>query len=253
MTTDQITDAEIAESLEVMQALKGKNVEVTEDDIAHVVDEARQTETSGTEDETITASGSLPLEVSEARNGMAVIYHTQDYTRREVPRNMLTSILAKKLSDGSFAFSARPTGTPIKGTYKCRLHPEHSARAEADELGLPICNSASLISEYAVEGHMASKHREELTALNRRESRIRERLMDERAEREDDFRRTMLEQFTAQQMAAMPTAASPAVASPPEVQPERPVKKTLTTIVCPNCGAKKKNLNLHQKYCTGSK
>ena len=253
MTTDQITDAEIAESLEVMQALKGKNVEVTEDDIAHVVDEARNTETRGSQDETITASGSLPLQVSKPRDGTVIVYHTRDHSEREILRNMLTSTLAKKFPDGAFVFSSRPTGTPVRGTYKCRLHPKHADRGQADDLGLPICNSASLISEYSVEGHMASKHREELTALNRRESRIREQLAEERAQREDAFRRTMLEQFTSQQMAAMPTTASPAVASPPEVQPERPVKKTLTTVVCPSCGAKKKNLHLHQRYCTGSK
>lgn len=107
-------------------------------------------------------SKELPIAVNSLESaGYVYIYDTKSGEPSVINRNMLASKLKQKRVDGSFVFSMKQTVTPVRGTYKCLLHPESPNRANYDSLGFPVCRKCNLTSPFQVERHMQKRHKQE--------------------------------------------------------------------------------------------
>lgn len=104
----------------------------------------------------------LSLGVMELKSaGYVWIFDTKTGEPSKVNRNMLPSKLKQTRPDGSFVFSLKQTVKPVRGAFKCMLHPDDSNRAYYDSLGLAVCLKSNLTSPFQVERHMQKRHRVE--------------------------------------------------------------------------------------------
>jgi len=128
----------------------------------------------------------LPLSVTELKSaGYVYIYDTKTGEQSKVNRNMLRSKLQMTRPDGSFVFSLKQTVTPIRGTFKCLLHPEQPEREYYDTIGLPTCRKDNLTSIFQVERHMQKRHQQEWATI--KAERDRKEKQEDR-----DFQRSLL-------------------------------------------------------------
>lgn len=126
----------------------------------------------------------VALEVQSA--GYVPIYDTRTGERSVCNRNMLVQSLKKKRPDGSTVFTtAKPKTPPMRGTFKCLLHPDDPNRKHYNELGLPVCKKANLTSPYQVRRHMEKRHQMEWKTIEQ------ERIDAEKKE-EREFQRQFL-------------------------------------------------------------
>jgi hypothetical protein len=101
--------------------------------------------------------------------GYVTIYDNRTGESSLCNRNMLPQALKKKREDGSFVFTTiKPAIKPMKGSYKCLLHPDDPNRAEYDLMGLPVCHSAHLKNEFEQKLHMQKKHKREWAVIEER-------------------------------------------------------------------------------------
>jgi len=102
--------------------------------------------------------------------GYVYVYHLETGERRAVNRNMLPSILRKRLPTGELAFSTRPVLDPLRpykeGELRCWLHKDGEYREIADEWALPFCPKKNLKTPIDVLRHMQHRHRSEYEAIN---------------------------------------------------------------------------------------
>uniref|UniRef100_A0A6M3K0D1 Uncharacterized protein n=1 Tax=viral metagenome TaxID=1070528 RepID=A0A6M3K0D1_9ZZZZ len=118
--------------------------------------------------------------------GYVWIYDTQTGDPSKVNKNMLQSKLSQKRLDGSYVFSLKQTVIPVRGTFKCLLHPDNSNRAHYDVMGLATCWKSNLTSPYQVERHMMKRHKVEYATINTEQGN-KERMEDR------DLQRRMIE------------------------------------------------------------
>lgn len=98
--------------------------------------------------------------------GYVKIYDTRTGEESIANRNMLRQLLRVKRDDNSQLFTTiKPPFAPKVGTNKCMLHPDSPNRAHYTEMGLPVCHSAHLSSEFQVERHMQKRHPAEWAAI----------------------------------------------------------------------------------------
>lgn len=113
------------------------------------------------------AGDSLPVSVSSiSGNDYVWVYDTQTYERSRICKNMLPLQLKKKRADGSRVFTTvKPKEKPVRGTFKCMLHPDAPNRQHYDEIGLAVCHKDNLTSPYQVKRHMQKKHKDEYASI----------------------------------------------------------------------------------------
>lgn len=124
--------------------------------------------------------------------GHIYVWHTQTGERSTINRNMLALQLSKKikLADNKVvrAFSTSPPAgvTPVRGTLRCRLHPQDPHRKEYDRVGFPTCSKENLKTLSDVDQHMRARHKREWESIEK-----------DRAERERQedraFQRSMMQ------------------------------------------------------------
>jgi hypothetical protein len=110
----------------------------------------------------------LPPMVSNSLKSAGYVYIWDNRTgeRSVTNRNMLPMQLRKKRPDGSVVFTTiDPHIKPLRGTYKCMLHPDDPNRKHYDELGLATCRKATLTSPYQVKRHMQKRHKVEYETI----------------------------------------------------------------------------------------
>jgi len=117
--------------------------------------------------------------------GYVYIYDTETGEVSVTNRNMLMTQLKKKRPDGSRVFTTiNPNITPKRGTLKCMLHPDDPNYFHYQELGLPECRKANLVSPYQVKRHMQKRHPAEWATIE-----------EERAEKEKERDRALRERL----------------------------------------------------------
>jgi len=146
-------------------------------------------------------SKDLPLGIMELKSaGYVMIYDTLTGEPSRINRNMLMAKMKQRRLDGTFFFSLQQTVTPVRGTYKCLLHPEGADREYYDSLGLPVCKKDNLTSIFQVERHMQKRHRQEWDTI--KAERDRKEKQEDR-----EFQRNLLGAASGAKKAA-PTAVA---------------------------------------------
>ena len=94
------------------------------------------------------------------------------YKAISVKETMVPSTLGKRHKDkarpaliGQPVFSRTPVHEVEQGHSMCLLHPERPERPLYQSMGLPPCMTSSFASEYEVERHMQTKHKNEWKAI----------------------------------------------------------------------------------------
>jgi len=84
----------------------------------------------------------------------------------KVNRNMLAAQLLKVNDDGVRCFTTvKPAIEPWRGNTLCMLHPDSEDRPVYDRMGLPVCKSGNLASEFQMRLHMQHRHKNEWAQL----------------------------------------------------------------------------------------
>jgi len=84
----------------------------------------------------------------------------------KVNRNMLAAQLLKVNDDGVRCFTTvKPAIEPWRGNTLCMLHPDSEDRSAYDRMGLPVCKSGNLASEFQMRLHMQHRHKNEWAQL----------------------------------------------------------------------------------------
>jgi len=100
--------------------------------------------------------------------GYSYIYDTITGERSLTNNNMLMAQLKKARPDGTKVFTTIEPKNVVKAKgagLKCYLHMDDSQRKHFDEMGLPVCRKANLISEFHRVRHMQKKHKDEWAAI----------------------------------------------------------------------------------------
>lgn len=119
--------------------------------------------------------------------GYIRVYSVADGEESIINRNMLPVQLRKiNPETGQRAFTVHPPKVkPWRGTMKCLLNKDSENREHYDSLGLATCPKANLTSQFQVERHMATRHKQEWATIT---------LEREQKERQEDreFQRRLL-------------------------------------------------------------
>ena len=106
--------------------------------------------------------------------GKVRIYHRETGVHSDVLTDQLRFQLKKRFPKGhhmagELVFSLQPTVEPPRGEVMCLLHPKHPERTYLNSIGLrgKYCNSAHIMSEFDLEGHMAHRHSKEWRIITR--------------------------------------------------------------------------------------
>ena len=84
----------------------------------------------------------------------------------KVNRNMLAAQLLKVNDDGVRCFTTvKPAIEPWRGSTLCMLHPDSEDRSSYDRMGLPVCKSGNLASDFQMRLHMQHRHKNEWAQL----------------------------------------------------------------------------------------
>jgi hypothetical protein len=162
-------------------------------------------------------SKDLPLGVTELKSaGYVFIYDTLTGEPSRINRNMLRSKLQQTRTGGGYVFSLKQTVTPVRGTYKCLLHPDAHVREYYDQIGLATCKKSNLTSLFQVERHMQKRHHQEWETI--KNERDRKEKQEDR-----DFQKSLLAAATGGK-SPPPAKTAVAVIDPGEQVP--PVKRT---------------------------
>ncbi len=133
------------------------------------------------------SKGQISLGVTELKSaGYVWIYDAKTGDPSRINRNMLPSKLKLTRPDGSFVFSLKQLVNPVRGTFKCMLHPDDANRAYYDIQGLAVCLKSNLTSPYQVERHMQKRHKVEWETI--KNERDRKEKQEDR-----DLQRQMIE------------------------------------------------------------
>jgi hypothetical protein len=144
-----------------------------------------------------------PMSVSPSVTdaGYARMYRTDTGEECLTNRNMLGTQLAKRFPEGHrlagkqvFSLERPDVETPERKAFACPLHRDSERRKEFDELALPYCRKANLISLFEARQHLLLKHP--------REAAVIESLDAERVRREDKAAQHNLLEWLAEAVTA---------------------------------------------------
>ena len=129
----------------------------------------------------------------------------------KVNRNMLETQLLKVNDDGLRCFTTvKPAIKPWRGSTPCMLHPDSEDRSAYDRMGLPVCKSGNLASEFQMRLHMEHRHKNEWAQLQD----IEQQKVDEE---ERLVRQALIRANTPTEYLSIPVAAVNEAAPPVEV------------------------------------
>lgn len=129
----------------------------------------------------------------------------------KVNRNMLETQLLKVNDDGLRCFTTvKPAIKPWRGSTPCMLHPDSEDRSLYDDMGLPVCKSGNLASEFQMRLHMEHRHKNEWAQLQD----IEQQKVDEE---ERLVRQALIRANTPTEDLSIPVAAVNEAAPPVEV------------------------------------
>jgi len=142
----------------------------------------------------------------------------------KVNRNMLAAQLLKVNDDGLRCFTTvKPAIEPWRGSTLCMLHPDSEDRPVYDRMGLPVCKSGNLASEFQMRLHMQHRHKNEWAQLQDIEQQKvdeEERLVRQALIRANTPTEDLLVPVAAVNEAAPPIEVAAPVEEEEEVVPE---------------------------------
>ena len=142
----------------------------------------------------------------------------------KVNRNMLETQLLKVNDDGLRCFTTvKPAIEPWRGSTLCMLHPDSEDRPVYDRMGLPVCKSGNLASEFQMRLHMQHRHKNEWAQLQDIEQQKvdeEERLVRQALIRANTPTEDLLVPVAAVNEAAPPIEVAAPVEEEEEVVPE---------------------------------
>jgi len=142
----------------------------------------------------------------------------------KVNRNMLAAQLLKVNDDGVRCFTTvKPAIEPWRGSTLCMLHPDSEDRPVYDRMGLPVCKSGNLASEFQMRLHMQHRHKNEWAQLQDIEQQKvdeEERLVRQALIRANTPTEDLLVPVAAVNEAAPPIEVAAPVEEEEEVVPE---------------------------------
>lgn len=142
----------------------------------------------------------------------------------KVNRNMLAAQLLKVNDDGVRCFTTvKPAIEPWRGNTLCMLHPDSEDRSAYDRMGLPVCKSGNLASDFQMRLHMQHRHKNEWAQLQDIEQQKvdeEERLVRQALIRANTPTEDLLVPVAAVNEAAPPIEVAAPVEEEEEVVPE---------------------------------
>ena len=142
----------------------------------------------------------------------------------KVNRNMLAAQLLKVNDDGVRCFTTvKPAIEPWRGNTLCMLHPDSEDRSAYDRMGLPVCKSGNLASEFQMRLHMQHRHKNEWAQIQDIEQQKvdeEERLVRQALIRANTPTEDLLVPVAAVNEAAPPIEVAAPVEEEEEVVPE---------------------------------
>jgi len=143
----------------------------------------------------------------------------------KVNRNMLAAQLLKVNDEGVRCFTTvKPAIEPWRGSTPCMLHPDSEDRSAYDRMGLPVCKSGNLASEFQMRLHMQHRHKNEWAQIQD----IEQQKVDgeERLVRQALIRANTPDEDLSVPVAAVNEAAPPVEIVPPVIEEEEVVPET---------------------------
>ena len=120
----------------------------------------------------------IPRVVSSVESaGYVTLYRNDNGAIALVNRNMLPQTLKKKFGSnhelaGRLVFSPTPLVKPAPpGSIVCLLHKDSPRRAEFNLVGLPSCMKSGFVTQWQMEGHMKTKHKQEYKNVTEQDER----------------------------------------------------------------------------------
>ena len=143
----------------------------------------------------------------------------------KVNRNMLAAQLLKVNDDGVRCFTTvKPAIEPWRGNTLCMLHPDSEDRPVYDRMGLPVCKSGNLASEFQMRLHMQHRHKNEWAQLQDIEQQKVDE--EERLVRQALIRANTPTEDLLVPVAAVNEAAPPIEVAAPVIEEEEAVPET---------------------------
>ena len=179
----------------------------------------------------------------------------------KVNRNMLAAQLLKVNDEGVRCFTTvKPAIEPWRGSTLCMLHPDSEDRSSYDRMGLPVCKSGNLASEFQMRLHMQHRHKNEWAQLQDIEQQKideEERLVRQALIRANTPTEDLLVPVAAVNEAAPPIEVAAPVIEEEEIVPEtfvieaevesKPVKVEEMLSACLFCEKPMKGRSVRQK------
>lgn len=143
----------------------------------------------------------------------------------KVNRNMLAAQLLKVNDEGVRCFTTvKPAIEPWRGSTLCMLHPDSEDRSSYDRMGLPVCKSGNLASEFQMRLHMQHRHKNEWAQLQDIEQQKIDE--EERLVRQALIRANTPTEDLLVPVAAVNEAAPPIEVAAPVIEEEEAVPET---------------------------
>lgn len=116
--------------------------------------------------------------------GYQILWNTLTYESTTFNKNMVPWGLRETREDGSLVYTDKyPGQDPWRGTIKCFLHPDQPERPHYDDMGFPVCQKATMPTQYEADNHASGRHSKEWKAVEADRER-REREEDRALQRE---------------------------------------------------------------------
>lgn len=156
----------------------------------------------------------------------------------KVNRNMLAAQLLKVNDEGVRCFTTvKPAIEPWRGSTPCMLHPDSEDRSAYDRMGLPVCKSGNLASEFQMRLHMQHRHKNEWAQIQD----IEQQKVDgeERLVRQALIRANTPDEDLSVPVAAVNEAAPPVEIVPPVIEEEEEEVVPETFVIEPEAESKR--------------
>ena len=143
----------------------------------------------------------------------------------KVNRNMLAAQLLKVNDEGVRCFTTvKPAIEPWRGSTLCMLHPDSEDRSAYDRMGLPVCKSGNLASDFQMRLHMQHRHKNEWAQIQDIEQQKVDE--EERLVRQALIRANTPAEDLSMPVAAVNEAAPPIEVAAPVIEEEEAVPET---------------------------
>ena len=143
----------------------------------------------------------------------------------KVNRNMLAGQLLKVNDEGVRCFTTvKPAIEPWRGSTLCMLHPDSEDRSAYDRMGLPVCKSGNLASDFQMRLHMQHRHKNEWAQIQDIEQQKVDE--EERLVRQALIRANTPTEDLSMPVAAVNEAAPPIEVAAPVIEEEEAVPET---------------------------